>query len=94
MRAIMYQLDILAQHCNELLLVEVACWVHDWQKCIDMKPASDWGKGSKADQKKIQQWRQKDSSLKPGDFAFCLQNLMFNLCASMETDRDGFSRIS
>ncbi len=52
----MYQLDILAQHCNELLLAEVAGWVHDWQKCIDMKLASDWRKGSKIDQNKIQQW--------------------------------------
>ncbi len=78
----MYQLGILAQHCNELLLAEVAGWVHDWQKCIDMKLASDWRKGSKIDQNKIQQWQQRGSSLEPRTFALRLQNLTLNLCAS------------
>jgi hypothetical protein len=31
----MYQLDILAQHRDALLLAEVAGWVHDYRKCSD-----------------------------------------------------------
>lgn len=78
----MYQLDILVQHCDALLLAEVAGWVHNWDKCIDMKLASDWKKGSRVDQNKIHQWQQRGSSLSPGNFASCLQNLNLNLCAS------------
>ncbi len=78
----MYQLDILVQHCEALLLAEVAGWVHDWDKCIDMKLASDWKEGSRVDQKKIREWQQRGGSLSPGNFASCLQNLNLNLCAS------------
>ncbi|MDW8215310.1 MAG: CRISPR-associated protein Csx11, partial [Roseiflexaceae bacterium] len=78
----MYQLDILAQHRDALLLAEVAGWVHDWQKCIDMKAASDWEKGSKVDKSKIHQWKKRGSIFNPGDFSSCLQNLTLNLCAS------------
>ncbi|GIV98637.1 CRISPR-associated protein Csx11 [Roseiflexus sp.] len=71
----MNQLDVLAQHRDELLLAEAIGWLHDWQKCIDMKIASDWSKGKTVDPKKIKQWQERGKFLKPGNFSQCIESI-------------------
>jgi len=77
-----YDLNTLATAQDNLLLAEVAAWVHDWQKCIDKKVASDWNNNPNVDKVKIHNWQQRDTTLKPGDFADVLEKLVPNLCVS------------
>jgi len=77
-----YDLNKLVTAQDNLLLAEVAAWVHDWQKCIDMKVASDWNNNPNVNKVKIRNWQQRDTTLKPGDFADVLEKLVPNLCVS------------
>ena len=75
-----YDLNTLAIERDNLLLAEVAAWVHDWQKCTDMKAASNWDKNPHVAHAKIDAWRQRGKTLKPGEFANVLEKLVLNLC--------------
>jgi len=77
-----YDLNTLATARDNLLLAEVAAWVHDWQKCIDMKVASDWNNNPNVNKVKIRNWQQRGTTLKPSDFANVLEKLVPNLCVS------------
>lgn len=63
------KLDLLRQHRNDLLLAEVAAWLHDWPKGIDMAIASHWQNNPAISNQKIQQWKNRGKTLKPGDFS-------------------------
>jgi len=77
-----YDLNTLATARDNLLLAEVAAWVHDWQKCIDRKVASDWKNNPNVNKVKIRNWQQRGTTLKPSDFANVLEKLVPNLCGS------------
>lgn len=64
-----FNLEVLRQHRNDLLLAEVAAWLHDWQKCIDMAIASHWQSNPAISKDKIQQWKSRGATLKPQDFS-------------------------
>jgi len=67
-------LEKLAQNRDALLLAELAAWLHDWQKCIDMAIASHWSISScSICKQKISQWKQRGASYKPGDFSKALE---------------------
>ena len=50
-------LDILKQHKNDLLLAEVAAWLHNWDKFNDKKMASDWKKSTVVPRSKVDEWQ-------------------------------------
>jgi len=74
------QLDVLEQQRNALLLAEIAGWLHDWQKCIDMKIASDWKESCSVDSQKRKQWEQRRKQINPKEFSSLLEKL--SLCIS------------
>jgi len=63
-----------------ILLAEVAAWLHDWQKCIDMALTSHWHKNSFVDTNKIEDWKKRRTNLKPGDFSDILDKRDVNIC--------------
>jgi hypothetical protein len=83
-----YDLNTLATARDNLLLAEVAAWVHDWQKCIDKKVASDGNNNLNVDKVKIHNCQQRGATLKPSDFANVLGKLVPNLCASKDNIKE------
>jgi len=74
-------LQVLANKRNELLLAEVAAWLHNWQKCIDMAIASHWQKSQHIDSSKIDKWQKRDSQWKPGEFSKVLEKHTVDMCS-------------
>ncbi|WP_322821151.1 CRISPR-associated protein Csx11 [Chloroflexus sp.] len=75
-------LQILADNREALLLAEVAALLHDWQKCIDKKVASDWEKNPRLSNKQ-KTWRSRTPSPSPGDFAEVLSAKVLT-CGSID----------
>ena len=69
----MFDLTRLQENREALLLAEVAAWLHDWQKCIDMAVASHWQKNGFIERTKIENWKNRGKELKPGDFSTILE---------------------
>ncbi len=59
-----------------IFLAELAAWLHDWQKCIDMKIAADWAKSKlPISKEKISQWKEINNTYPPKSFADALHSL-------------------
>jgi len=80
-------LKTLAKNRENILLAELAAWLHDWQKCIDMAIASHWKKSLYVDRKKIKQWQLRGKSLKLGNFAVVLDSNL-KVCSEMISIKD------
>ncbi len=70
----MGKLKALADNRKNILLAELAAWLHDWHKSIDMAVASHWKKSLYVDKEKITQWQKRGKCLKPGNFASVLDD--------------------
>lgn len=67
-------LEVLRTNREALLLAEVAAWLHNWDKCIDMMVAAHWKKNSSSTVKtKADVWLNRKNSIKPGDFSQLLE---------------------
>ncbi len=84
----------LAENRKNILLAELAAWLHDWHKCIDSAVASHWKKSPYVDETKIQEWESRKKTFKPGDFA-CSLDIEMQVCDKaivakelVETGRD------
>jgi len=73
-------LKALREKREEILKAELAAWLHDWQKCIDMAIASHWKKSKYVEQSKIQEWQKRGSQWKPGEFSQVLQTHSVDIC--------------
>lgn len=69
---------LMKKYHEQILLAEVAAWLHDWQKCIDMAVASHWSKKSSMSHEKIRRWRERGKILKPGDFSQLIEAFQLN----------------
>lgn len=58
---------VLKEYKNDLVRAEVAAWLHNWDKMIDKKIASDWKKSKIVCIQKIDEWLNRNLDLKEFD---------------------------
>lgn len=69
-------LEVLKQYRDDLLLAEVAAWLHNWDKFNDKKIAADWGKGILVSQSKVNEWHARNLDFKVFDSHLTTKRLM------------------
>jgi len=67
------KLKKLKEYREQILLAEIAGWLHDWQKCIDMAVASHWQRNPLIPPEKVREWLGRGRTLRPGNFSLSLQ---------------------
>jgi hypothetical protein len=58
-------LEPLIKHKDVMLMAEIAAWLHNWQKCIDMFVASHWKNNPLVNSQKISEWQGRGKNLNP-----------------------------
>lgn len=80
----MADLKDLRNKREEILKAELAAWLHDWQKCIDMTVASHWKRNKFVNRNKIQEWKKRGKECAPRKFSEILEKNTLFLCEKSE----------